>query len=265
MPTKEIKRQARGLVEALESRVHAGPPVCPTEIHSAREFLRRNDFSTASDYFSRLGRIQDQLVARKTAVPRQKHNYGGEAAGSWMQVQSVFDHLILSTCYGGEFNSQRGRVKVSHRFNEAGRIDFVELKFLRSLLPCLNGATRKLVMVQDYQDRRKDWFTAEAHALRVLPRELIFLFGDIFRCPRAEVLAGLINVGHRIADELLGDLRTRPVNGHAVDSDGDSHQLCLRALLEDEVALPILEQAAALEACVERDGAECEVIRYVRR
>jgi hypothetical protein len=265
VPTKEIKRQARGLVEALESRVHAGPPVCPTEIHSAREFLRQNDFSTASDYFSRLGRIQDQLVARQTAVPRQKRDYGGEAAGGWMQVQSVYDHIILSTCHGGEFNSQRGRVKVSHRFNDAGRIDFVELKFLRSLQPCLNGATRKLVMVQDYQNRRKDWFAAEAHVLRVLPRELIFLFGDIFRCPRAQVLEGLINIGHRIADDLLGDLRVRPVNGHAVDSDGHSHQLCLGALVTDEVALPILEQAAGLESCVEMDDAERVVVRYVRK
>ena len=39
MPTKEDKRHARGLVEALELRVHAGPPVCATEIRSAQVLL----------------------------------------------------------------------------------------------------------------------------------------------------------------------------------------------------------------------------------
>jgi hypothetical protein len=86
MPTKEHKRLARGLVETLESRVHAGPPVGETEIHSAREFLRQHDFSTASDYFGRLGRIQDRLVNRPVVVRQEKRNYGGEAAGCWMQV-----------------------------------------------------------------------------------------------------------------------------------------------------------------------------------
>jgi len=252
-------------MESLETRIHAGPPVCATDLQSAREFLQQNDFSTASDYFNRLGRIQEQIATRRITAPRQKRNYGGEAAGCWMQLLSVYDHVILSTCHSGEFNSQLGRVKISHRFNEAGRIDFVELKFLRSLQPCLNGALRKLLMIQDYQDRQKDWFAAEAHALRVLPRELIFLFGDIFRCPREEVLAGLVNLGHRIAGDLLNDLRTNRVNGHAVQSRENPQQLCLSALVKDEVALPILERVAELESNVEMDDPERVIVRYVHR
>ena len=265
MPTKDIKRQARGLVEELEMRVHAGPPVCPNEVRSAREFLQQNDFPSASDYFSRLGRIHDRLANRPATALRQKRNYGGEAAGRWMQLQSVYDHVILSTCYGGEFNSRRGRVKISHRFNQAGRIDFVELKFLRSLQPCLNGAIRKLVTVQAYLDRRKDWQEAEAHVLRVLPRELIFLFDDIFRCPRERMLAWLINIGHWIAETLLMDLESPPVNGNGVSSDGTPHQLCLKAVLSDEVALPILQQAATLESTVEFDTPEAAIVRYAHK
>ena len=265
VPTKENKRQARGLVEALESRVHGGPPVGDNEIQSAREYLRQNDFSTASDYFNRLGRIRDRIGTRPATAHREKRNYGGEAAGSWMQLQSIFDHVILSACYEGEFNSRKGRVKISHRFNQTGRIDFVELKFLRSMQPCLNGAIRKLVTIQGYQSLQKDWLEAEAFALRVLPQELVFLYGDIFRCPRNEVLAWLINIGHRTVKDLLADLRSHPVNGNGyTPTNGDNPaQLCLKALLADEVALPILEQAAKLESAVELADPEKVVVRYV--
>jgi hypothetical protein len=291
VPTKEIKRRARGLVEGLEFRVHAGPPVGEPEIQAARDFLRQNEFSSSSDYFGRLIRIQDRIVARPAVAPQGKRNYGGEAAGYWMQVQSIYDHVILSTCYDGEFNAQRGRVKISHRFNQAGRVDFVELKFLRSLQPCLNGAIRKLLTVCDYQDHRRDWFEAEAFALQVLPRELVFLCGDLFRYPRNEVLAWVVNLGHWIAEQLLADLKSRPVNGcghhtnhvngnghngHRANGEEASHhngngngshsnQLDLKAVLADEVARPILSQAAALTSVVELGDSDKVVLRYAHK
>src|SRR5262249_19387272 len=135
--TKEHKRQAKDLVDSLEFRVHSGPPVQVSEIASARDFLHQNDFAPASDYFSRLDQIQNRVQTRcdVPAVQPGKRDYGGEAAGYWMQVQSAYDHIILSTCFNGEFNSQHGRIKISHRFNQTGRLDFVELKFLRALQP----------------------------------------------------------------------------------------------------------------------------------
>jgi hypothetical protein len=265
MPTKESKRQARGLVEALESRVHAGPPVLDTEILSVQDFLRQHDFSTASDYFGRLARVQKRVWTRPAVSLPEKRNYGGEAAGTWMQLQSVYDHVILSTCHEGEFNLRNGRVKLSHRFNQAGRVDFVELKFLRSLEPCLNGGIRKLITVKGYQSLQKDWQAAEAFALRVLPRELVFLFEDIFRCARPDLLGWLINIGHRTVSDLLDDLRTRRFDGYRAREDADSHQQCLKSVLADEVALPILEQTAALESAVECNGSDTVVVRYLHR
>lgn len=263
MPTKESRKQARGLVEELESRAHAGPPVGENEIVSAREFLRQHDFPTASDYFNRLVQVQDRVGARPAARPPAKRNYGGEAGRWWMQVQSVYDHIILSTCHQGEFNLRRGRIKISHRFNQAGRIDFVELKFLRSLQPELTGGIRKLLTIRNYQGLRKGWHEAGAFALRVLPQELIFLFQDIFRCPREEVLGWLINIGHRAVEDLLNAVRVGPVNGgDPGGSEGNPEQLCLRAVLEDEVALPILEEAAALESAVEFGDPESVIVRY---
>ena len=262
MPTKENKRQARVLVEALESRVHAGPPVCQTEISSARDFLRELDFSAASDYFNRLAQIQNRVVLRPVTVPAGKRNYGGEAGGVWMQLQSIYDHVIVSTCHQGEFNTQRGRVKLSHRFNQAGRIDFVELKFLRSLDPCLNGEIRKLLRVKDYQVIRRDWRAAEAFVLPVLPQELVFLYQDIFRCPRPDVLAWLVNIGHRLVGDLLEDLRGRPSNGAVPEGGNDNGQLCLEAVQSDDVAMPILEHAASLETAVELSDPKTAVVRY---
>lgn len=263
MATKESKRQARGLVEALEFRVHAGPPVCETEIRSARDFLEQHDFPAASDYFNRLLQVQQRMLTRPAVRTPEKRNYGGEAAGCWMQVLSIYDHVILSTCYEGDFNLRHGRVKVSHRFNQAGRVDFVEMKLLRSLQPGLNGAIRKLLTVRDYQNHQKDWHAAEAFALRVLPQELVFLFADIFRCPRNELLAWLINIGHRTVADLLGDLRRRPANGDMPGLGENGSQLDLKALLADEVALPILNQAASLEASAELSSPESAIIRYL--
>lgn len=263
MPTKDHRRCAKEMVEALESRLHAGPPVCETEILTAREFLRQHDFSAASNYFDRLARIRDRLHTRPASLPQEKRNYGGKAAGTWMQVLSVYDHIILSTCYEGEFNLRWGRVKVSHRFNQAGRIDFVEMKLLRSLQPGLDGAIRKLLTVRDYPRLQKDWHAAEAFALRVLPQELVFLFEDIFRCQREEMLGWLINIGHRTVVDLLDDLRERSSGEGAANDGVNPNQLRLEAVLADRVARPILEQAAALESTVEFNDSQTVVVRYV--
>ena len=265
MATKERRRQARELVEALEVRVHAGPPPGHTEIQSVRDFLREHDFSGTSDYFSRLALIQNRVVTRPVVVQSEKRNYGGEAGGHWMQLQSVHDHVILSTCHAGEFNTQRGRVKISHRFNQAGRIDFVELKFLRSLQPWLNGAIRKLLTVKGHQDLPKAWHEAEAFALRVLPRELVFVHENVFRYAKDEIFAWLINLGHWTVTNLLEDLQAQRVNGCVPGDEGNSSQLCLKSVVGDEIAMPILEQAAALESMTELDGDESVVIRYVHK
>jgi hypothetical protein len=269
MATKEDRQVARGLIEALESRVHQGPPILETELRSAQDFLRQNAFAPASEYFDRLLQVQTRLQTRVQTPLTQpvarptKRNYGGAAAERWMQVQSAYDHVILSTCYEGELNQKSGRVKISHRFNQAGRIDFVELKFLRSLHPCLDGAIRHLVSIRDYQTIRKDWHAASAFVLPVLPKELVFLFEDIFRSPRHELVAWLINIGHWIAGELLTELNGHPVNGHGHSVPGHNGQLSLEALRADEVAWPILGAAAGLESAVDLNDAKTAVVRYV--
>jgi hypothetical protein len=262
--TKQHRRHAKSLIECLESRVHIGPPIHEAEIVSAREFLRQHDFSPASDYFNRLGQLRTRLDARSQApaLPVGKHNYGGEAGGHWMQLQSAYDHLILSTCHEGDFNMRHGRVKLSHRFNQEGRIDFVELKFLRSLHPCLNGEIRKLLLAKGYQDLRKDWRMAEAFVLPVLPQELVFLYEDIFRCPKSDLFGWLINIGHRLAGDLLTDLSTRPVDGSLAHPRENTDQLCLHAIRTDDVAMPILGKTVALEAAVELTAPETALVRY---
>jgi hypothetical protein len=329
MATKESKRQVRELVEELEQRVQSGPAIRNAEIQSARDFLRQHDFSPASDYFNRLAHVESRLQGRAREIfqPRTKCNYGGKAGGCQMQVQSIFDHVILSTCYAGDFNNQHGRVKISHRFNQEGRIDFVELKFLNALHPPLNGELRKLVTIKDYSSLRKDWYAAEASVLRILPQELVFLYGDIFRCPRSQLLAWLMNIGHGIVEDCLKDLKSQknkrslqpastpsPMdpdftrqandgpnlgwspepwhpNGNGrtaclehhrtacavVDRTGNGFggrpsqpagcpvQLPLDALLQDEVALPILEKAASLESAVEIVNPTEILVRYLRK
>jgi len=262
---KDHRKYARGLIEGLESRVHLGPPIRATELQSAQDYLLQNDFSPASDYFSRLGQIRSRLEPRlrQAPLPPPKRNYGGEAAGCWLQLQSAYDHVILSTCYDGAMDGRQGRVKISHRFNRAGRVDFVELKFLRSLQPCLDGEYRKLLMVKDYAQIRNDWHAAEAFILTILPRELIFLYPDIFRCPREEVLAWLVNIGHRLTKDFVTELACRPAEAWDTRPRTNGEQRCLAAVRSDEVAMPILEQAQALECAVEITGPKTAVVRYL--
>jgi hypothetical protein len=269
MATKEHRRQAKGLIEALESRMHGGLAIAGNEILLARDFLRQSEFSPSSDYFNRLTQIQHRLgsrlqepVVQGPATRMGKRNYGGSANGYWMQLQSAYDHIILSTCYDGKFNSQTGRIKISHRFNREGRIEFVELKFLQSLHPVLNGALRKLLTVKDYQSVRKDWNCTEAFVLEVLPRELVFLFTDIFRCERGDIFAWLINIGPRLLNDLVNELDDLD----SVDGDRrasrNPEQLPLGALRDDEVALPIVQKAAMLEATVEVMEPKQVMVRY---
>jgi len=261
--TKEHKRHAKGLIEKLESRIHCGPRIEHGELVSVRQFLHQNDFSPASDYFRRLGQLQDRLAGRENGQPatQAKRNYGGQAGGRHMQLQSIYDHVILSVCYGGEFNTKRGRIKVSHRFNQEGRVDFVELKFLCSLSPELNGAMRKLVLVKDYQKIRKDWDAAEAYVLPVLPQELVFLYKDVFRCEKADIISWLVNIGHVIAGDLLVELGSRPEES----PNGNPEQLALHLVREDAIALPILRKAAARDCAVEIEDERSVLVRYVRK
>lgn len=265
--TKEHRRFARGLIEGLEARLYGGPPILTTELSSAMEFLRQCSFSPASDYFNRLLEIRNRLtgrLAQPTRRPSTKRNYGGKAAGRWLQVQSIHDHVILSTCFEGELNCKRGRIKISHRFNAAGRIDFVELKFLRSMMPALNGEIRKLIQVKDYQTIRKDWLEAEAFTLGVLPQELLFLFADLFRCSKADVLAWLINIGHGMGGDVLADLKSPGARRESPAATEASEQLDLSELKSDDVAMPILTQATALTAVVEPRDDKTAVVRYHR-
>jgi len=328
MATKENKRQVRELLEGLEQRVHCGPAIRDVEIQSARDYLRQHDFSPASDYFDRLAHIENRLQGRPREIlrPRTKSNYGGKAGGYQMQVQSIFDHVILSTCYTGNYNTKRGKVKISHRFNQEGRIDFVELKFLYSLQPLLNGELRKLLTVKDFSSIQKDWHEAEAFVLRILPKELVFLYEDIFQYPKTQLFAWLLNIGHGIVADLLQDLNSHKMeevpsdfafnpadnapslgwpsktwhqktsgsisgngrggtdfsgrnqagcsvmelNGNSSAAQfprpaGNQDQLPLDALLQDEIARPILEKAAGLESVVE-EACDTEVlVRYTRK
>ena len=267
MATKENKRQVRGLIEGLEYRVHVGPPVRDAEIDSAKEFLRQKNFSPSSDYFNRLCQIENRLCSRvnEPTLPQVKRNYGGEIGGRWMQLQSAYDHVILSTCYDGELHYKRGRIKISHRFNEHGRVDFVELKFLQSLEPCLNGEIRKLILVSPNQSERKDWHTAEAFVLPILPKELIFLYPDIFRCARNEVLAWLINIGHRIVEDLQEELKNYNGTQTAYRLREEREQLCLAAVRSDSVASRILEKTSLLEATAERKDDKTILVKYPRQ
>lgn len=267
MATKEHRRHARGLIESLESRVHAGPRIDDSEILSAQEFLRENDFSPTSEYFSRLGQVRTRLQARSAEPPvrRGKRNYGGKVAGLWVQVQSIYDHVIISTCYHGEFNLKRGRIKLSHRFNEAGRIDFVEAKLLHSFHPQLHGEIRKPLVIKDYLARRKDWFVADAFVLPVLPQELLLVDENFFRCSKPELYAGLINLGHSLVRDLLDDAQVEDVPLRDSESQGMAGQLCLGALHVDPVALPILESAAALDVSVEPQHFNSAQVSCVRR
>jgi hypothetical protein len=208
MATKEKRREIRGAIEALEDRLNHGPPILPAELRAVEEWLSRHDFSPASDYFSRLRTLQSRLGRRHSSAMPAKRNYGGAAAGTRLQVQSVYDHIIVSTCYDGEFRTRRGRIKISHRFNEQGRIDFVELKFLTSLEPSLSGAFRKLLTIRDFQLIEKSWREAEAFVLATLPLELVFLHPEIFRQPREEVCAWLVNIGHNLLADVLKELET---------------------------------------------------------
>lgn len=274
MATKALRQHARQWVETLESRLHLGPSPCMAEIQSARDFLRQNQFPDASDYYRRLERIECSLAARQAGDPVSKRNYGGRVADLWLQIQSVYDHVLVSVCYQGQWRAQRGRVKLTHRFNAAGRVDFVELKYLEALDARLQGATRKLVLVRDFAVRRRDWFEAEAFVLRVLPRELMLIEPEVFRCPRAEIVAWLVNLGHwTVAQALAGlraaraHLRPQPSSDErsAAGAEASATAQCqLLEVLDDPVAPPILRQAAALQARAEADGSEQALLRYLR-
>jgi hypothetical protein len=181
-----------------------------------------------------------------------------------MQVQSAYDHIIVSTCYAGEFNTQRGRIKLSHRFNRAGRVDFIEVKLLKSLHPALHGEYRKLLVLKNYQACNREWHEAEAFVLPVLPRELIFLYPEVFRIPRGQMLAWLVNIGHSLTADLCKAMYQESINGvNSVSERGT--QLPLKDIPKDDVAVPILEKSSGLQASIEMLDSGNVLISYSRK
>jgi hypothetical protein len=120
---------------------------------------------------------------------------------------------------------------------------------------------RKLVLIKDYQKIRKDWDAAEAYILPVMPQELVFLYQDVFRCEKADVISWLVNIGHVIAGDLIVDLSMRPEES----ANGNSEQLALHHVRDDTVALPILRKAAARDCAVEIEDERVVLVRYVRK
>src|SRR5262249_35357025 len=120
--------------------------------------------------------------------------------------------------------------------------------------------------IKNYPSIRKDWYEAGAFVLQVLPRELNFLYANIFRCPRAQFFAWLLNIGHGIVTDLLNDLKSRVDADSSVTDFGClPEQLPLEALLQDEVGLPILEKATHLETVVEYENPAEILVRYLRK
>jgi hypothetical protein len=78
-------------------------------------------------------------------------------------------------------------------------------------------------------------------------------------------LAWLINIGHRLVADIFHDLGNRPANGHTPESGPNPNQLALECLQRDEVAWPILERAARLEASVEILEPTAVEVRYIRK
>ena len=80
--------------------------------------------------------------------------------------------------------------------------------------------------------------------LPILPQELVFLYENIFRCPREQVLAWLVNIGHRLAKDLMQDLEQQPpADGEDTPPRANGEQRPLSAVRSDDVAMPILENA----------------------
>ncbi|MCS7091498.1 MAG: hypothetical protein RMN51_05555 [Verrucomicrobiota bacterium] len=262
-PTRQARRSAHQRMRELEAAFHAGPSALTlADLDDFEQFLFQQGFAPDSEYFARTALLKARLQERITPTQAEKRDYAGYGAGCWMQVQSVFDHCLLSVCYAGEFRTRPGRIKITHRFNRAGRVDFVEAKLLQSLDPQLHGALRKLITVREYTRLQHDWWRAQAFVLRVLPRELLFLHQEIFRCPREQLLAWLINIGHRTVADLVEELRGEPL----AKSVPSPHQLPLNLLPNDPVAWPILQEASILEALVEPgDTSDIHLVRYLRR
>jgi hypothetical protein len=95
----------------------------------------------------------------------------------------------------------------------------------------------------------------------VLPQELVFLYEDVFRCEKADIISWLVNIGHVIAGDLIVDLGSRPEES----PNGNSEQLALHHLRDDTVGLPILQKAATRDCAVEIEDERLALVRYVRK
>jgi hypothetical protein len=76
------------------------------------------------------------------------------------------------------------------------------------------------------------------------------------------MVAWLVNIGHRLAGDLVAALDAGSVNGHEAEPARNADQLHLDAAQSDAVAMPILEHAASLESITESLDSKTVVLRY---
>ena len=252
MPTQEDEKNIHDKLIELDKAFAAGKEVHRDAEHLLEEITQLG-FSGGSEHFKRALSIY-QMEARdgiadtdiqqpKRLLESGKYDYVGHIGSYFLQAVIAYDHLFLTRVYSGEFHARKGKIKISNRFNSEGRLDLIDAKLIRSLDAHMDGAIRHLVTIDGYRTLSKDWQTAPLLYLSCIPKEMIFVKGDILRASPPKLYNTLVGYAYRTASDLLDGISRETI---AAETPRNPQQLPLDKIVHNDMAMYILGKAASL-------------------
>jgi hypothetical protein len=181
----------------------------------------------ADAYFSGESHEDDEI-----GLNRGKRDYYGVFHHNRrLQVMPVYDHIFLSRVYGG-------RLKMSWRFNRAGRLDLIDSIVIVREGPKNNP--EHLVLVEGFQSCDPEWSERPAEYI-MPPDEIRYVHGSFDRLDLQDLYQSLIRFGHSMCREFLADLDTGGVKNF---DQYRSNQKPLTHVAKDEPAMYMLRRVA---------------------
>lgn len=268
------------IVESLETRVALKKPISTDEVQGAADLMESLGFSEQSAYYARLERLYVLADKQKPAVVEKpaerpdapvtdsealdfkrvgRREYAAIYSRGSAFLKFVYDHFFLMKLHKRWYKDRGMAVKISHRFNQEGRIDLVDAVLVHSLDPRMDRAVKHLLSVDGYDKKEKGWHGAEAFYLPIVPFEMIAFDEQFINKTYVERCQSLLREGHDGARLLVREMRAGKLQE---SSSVRSEQKQLAEIVEDREGLYMLIKAASLVPTVRDYDKERVMVGY---
>ena len=216
------------------------------KVNGMKSFLKSQGVARESEYFRRLNELESKNLFsfensndENINFSKPKRVYSGFIDNKRiLRVIPVYDHLFLSRIYGG-------KIKVSWRFNQSGRLDLID----SMIFP--ENRVYNILNVLDFQSGNKEKPNWGDNLARIneFPEEAVLINKGFGNLGNIEKYQSIARFGHSEASDLYGSLKSRRFNKLTNPRDGEKG---IEDMFDDQEALALCQRASLLVPSIKR-------------